>query len=104
MTRERVDFGLSRQTPGNCPSGQFLTLCGRVFRDRRHAPLYSGSGKVDMKIMREFKRGILAFLFMASLTVALFLLCVGSFDGILYGHWPEIEDHPANWLETDLHP
>jgi hypothetical protein len=57
-----------------------------------------------MKIMREFKRGILAFLFMASLTVALFLLCGSSFDGILYGHWPEIDDHPTNWLDTDLHP
>ena len=55
-------------------------------------------------MMQEFKRGVLAFLFMTSLAVTLFLLCGGSLDGLLYGHWPEIDDHPTNWLDTTLHP
>ena len=25
-------------------------------------------------------------------------------DGILYGHWPEIDDHPTNWDDVVLHP
>ncbi len=55
-------------------------------------------------MMQEFKRGVLAFLFMTSLAVTLFLLYGGSLDGLLYGHCPEIDDHPTNWLDTTLHP
>jgi len=54
--------------------------------------------------MQEFKRNVLAFLFMLSLLVTLFFVFDGSVDGILYGHWPEIDDHPTNWLDTTLHP
>jgi hypothetical protein len=54
--------------------------------------------------MQEFKRNVLAFVFMLSVFVALFFLFGGSLDGLLYNHWPEIDDHPTNWMDTNLHP
>jgi hypothetical protein len=37
-----------------------------------------------------------AILFVAILGAMLFFLCGGSIDGLLYGHWPTVNDHPTN--------
>jgi hypothetical protein len=51
--------------------------------------------------LREFGRQVAAFLFVSLLAAALFFLCGGSIDGVMYGHWPESDDHPTNWLDQD---
>ena len=46
--------------------------------------------------MRGYVRNTLAILCVACLGLALFFLCGGSLDGILYGHWPPVNDHPTS--------
>jgi len=47
-------------------------------------------------ILRELGRNAAVILFVALLGAALFFLCGGSIDGLLYGHWPQGADHPTN--------
>ena len=63
-----------------------------------------GRVKPIKEIVDEFKRSVLAFLLACWIFIVLFYFCGGSLDGVLYGRWPEIDDHPTNWLDTALHP
>jgi hypothetical protein len=54
--------------------------------------------------MKELRRDCFVVLLMLALFVALTGVLGFTPDGILYGHWPEDDDHPTNWYETALHP
>jgi hypothetical protein len=54
------------------------------------------SREAKRAVLRELGRNAAAILFVAFLGVLLFFLCGGSIDGLLYGHWPPVADHPTN--------
>jgi len=54
--------------------------------------------------MKEFTRNCFVVLLMSALFVAVAGVLGLTPDGILYGHWPEDDDHPTHWYETALHP
>lgn len=54
--------------------------------------------------MKELARNCLLVLSMVALFVAIAWFTGFTSDGILYGHWPENDDHPTNWYDPGLHP
>lgn len=46
--------------------------------------------------MKSFREGFIAFLIVLALFLGLCWLCGFTPDGILWGHWPTINDHPEN--------
>jgi len=54
--------------------------------------------------LKELTRKCLLALFMAALLVILASVVDLTPDGILFGHWPENDDHPTNWYDAALHP
>jgi hypothetical protein len=54
--------------------------------------------------VKEIPGKCLSVLFVVALFVALVWISGFTPDGILYGHWPKIDDHPTNWYDSALHP
>ena len=54
--------------------------------------------------MKELVRYCVSLLFVFALLVVLAWLSGFTLDGIVYGHWPEIDDHPRNWDDTASDP
>jgi hypothetical protein len=54
--------------------------------------------------MKELIGNCLALLFAVTLLLTAAWVFGFDTDGVLYGHWPENDDHPTNWLDTALHP
>jgi hypothetical protein len=54
--------------------------------------------------MREVARLGFAVLLMNAILLVLALLCGVTPDSLLYGQWPDTDDHPTNWADTVLHP
>ena len=54
--------------------------------------------------MKALTRNCLLVLLMMALFVVLAWFFSLTPEGILYGRWPENDDHPANWQDTALHP
>jgi len=54
--------------------------------------------------MQNFVRNCFALLFLWVVLAGLAWVCGFTPDGLLYGNWPEVGDHPTNWLDTALHP
>jgi hypothetical protein len=49
-------------------------------------------------VLHEVGDNAAAILFIFSVGTMLFFLCGGSLDGLMYGQWPPVNDHPTNWL------
>ena len=54
--------------------------------------------------MKDFFQNCLAVLFMLVLLAGIAWMAGITPDGVLYGHWPDTDDHPTNWYDSDLHP
>lgn len=50
------------------------------------------------------KDTIFSLAFVAVLALAIFWLMGGSLDTLTTGKWADPDDHPTNYLDTDLHP
>jgi hypothetical protein len=54
--------------------------------------------------LRKTAQTVFAILLIGAIFLMLALVCGVTPDGLLYGHWPDIDDHPTNWTDTGLHP
>jgi hypothetical protein len=53
--------------------------------------------KEKQRVLCETSDNAVAILLISFIGAMLFFLCGGSLDGLMYGQWPPINDHPTNW-------
>jgi hypothetical protein len=49
------------------------------------------------RALYEIGENAFTFLLISFIGAMLFFLCGGSLDGLMYGQWPQLDDHPTNW-------
>jgi hypothetical protein len=54
--------------------------------------------------MSPLKSSLLSLVLPAALALGIFWLIGGSFETLQNGKWADPDDHPTNYLDTDLHP
>jgi hypothetical protein len=56
----------------------------------------------DLRV--SLKHDLFAIAVTALLSLCIFWLMGGSLETLTHGKWADLDDHPTNYLDTDLHP
>jgi hypothetical protein len=55
------------------------------------------SREEQRRVLSEIGENAVAILLISLIGAVLFILCGGSLDGLMYGKWTPVNDHPTNW-------